>query len=160
MKFSATLTAAVLVAGLAFAAHAQSQSKDTKAPTRDQLRTAVQGICPVSGQKLGSHGTPIKVAVGKDKEEVFLCCKGCLGKKIDAKHWGTIHANIARAQGKCPVMQKPLPKAPKWTVVKGQLVYVCCPPCTDKLAKDPAPYLKRIDGYYALATRKKSAGTR
>jgi len=27
----------------------------------------------LSGEKLSAHGTPIKVAVGKKKEEVFLC---------------------------------------------------------------------------------------
>lgn len=60
---------------------------------RDQLRMAVQKICPVSGRKLGTHGKPIKVKVGK--ETVFLCCKGCLQQKLNPEHWATIHANFA-----------------------------------------------------------------
>lgn len=34
-----------------------------------------QKLCPVSGEPLGSMGTPYKVTV-KDRE-VFLCCAGC-----------------------------------------------------------------------------------
>ena len=124
---------------------------------RDQLRIAVQGICPVSGQKLGDHGAPIKVAVGKNKEEIFLCCKGCLQKKIDPKHWATIHANIMQAQRICPVMKKPLPKNPKWTIVEGQIVFVCCPPCTKKIAANAHAFLTQIDGLYSSSLRLRQA---
>ena len=34
-----------------------------------------QQVCPVSGQKLGSMGPPIKVTVAG--HEVFICCEGC-----------------------------------------------------------------------------------
>ena len=118
---------------------------------RDQLRIAVQKICPVSGQQLGAHGPPIKVAIGQ--EEVFLCCKGCLKGKVNPRHWATIHANFASAQAKCPVMKKKLPKNPKWTIVAGQIVYVCCPPCTKKIASNPEPYLRTIDAYYTASLR-------
>ncbi len=43
---------------------------------RDQLHIAVQEICPISEERLGSMGQPLKVRVGK--ETVFLCCQGCL----------------------------------------------------------------------------------
>jgi len=115
---------------------------------RDQLRIAVQDICPVSGQKLGVMGPPIKVAVGEAKEEVFLCCKGCLKGKINPQYWATIHANIARAQGRCPIMKKELPAGAKWTVVNGEVVYVCCPPCIKKIEADPEASLKQVDAYY------------
>ena len=124
---------------------------------RDQLRIAVQAICPVSGQKLGDHGPPIKVTVGKKKQEIFLCCKGCLRQKIDLKHWATIHANFVKAQRICPVMKKKLPKNPKWTIVKGQIVYVCCPPCTKKIAADPQIFLPKIDELYTASLRAKQA---
>ena len=106
----------------------------------------MQEICPVSGQKLGAHGPPIKVNVGK--ESVFLCCQGCLQGKINPQHWATIHANFARAQGKCPVMNKPLPSNPKWTIAGGQIVYICCPPCTKKIQAEPDKYLRMVDQYY------------
>jgi hypothetical protein len=122
-------------------------------PSRsDQLRIAVQAICPVSGQKLGSMGDPVKVKVGE--EQVFLCCKGCLHGKVKAEHWKTIHVNFAKAQGICPVMKKALPTSPKWTVVNGRIVYVCCPPCTKKIEADPATYLKAVDELYAASLRK------
>jgi hypothetical protein len=123
--------------------------------TRDQLHISVQAICPVSGEKLGAHGTPIKVTVGKAKEEVFLCCQACLKQKLEAKHWATIHANFAKAQRICPVMKKPLPKNPKWTIVKGQIVYVCCPPCTKKIAAKPKTYLRQVDKLYTASLRTK-----
>lgn len=125
------------------------------ASIRDELRIAVQEICPVSGQKLGSMGDPLKVKVGE--ETVFLCCKGCMGKEIKREHWAKIHTNIAEAQGVCPVMGSDLPKTPKWSIVEGQIVYVCCPPCTKKLAAQPAEYLQKVDELYGahLAEKQK-----
>ena len=122
---------------------------------RDQLRMAVQDICPASGQKLGTHGQPIKVRVGE--ETVFLCCKGCLQQKLDPQHWATIHANFAKAQQICPVMEHELPKNPKWTIVEGQIVYVCCPPCTKKIDADPKAYLQKLDQLYTASLNAKQA---
>ncbi len=111
----------------------------------------MQEICPVSGQKLGSHGQPIKAKIGQ--EEVYLCCQGCLKGKVDPKHWATIHANFAKAQTKCPVMNKPLPKNPKWTIAEGQIIYVCCPPCTKKIAADPKTYVSKVNALYAASLK-------
>ncbi len=122
---------------------------------RDQLRVAVQEICPVSGQKLGAHGAPIKVKIGQ--ETVFLCCKPCLQGKVNGQHWATIHANFAKAQRICPVMKHELPKTPKWTIVDGQIVYVCCPPCTKKIAAEPAKYLLKVDELYTAALQARRA---
>jgi hypothetical protein len=116
---------------------------------RDALRIAVQEICPVSGQKLGSMGDPVKVQVGE--EIVFLCCQGCVKQKIRPEHWATIHANFAKAQRICPVMKHDLPKKPKWTIVDGEIIYVCCPPCTEKIAAEPQKYLRAVDELYAAA---------
>lgn len=118
---------------------------------RDQLKIAVQEICPTTGAKLREHGTPIKVKVGE--ETIFLCCKGCLKKKIDPKHWVTIHANFAKAQRICPIMKKELPKNPKWSIVNGQIVYVCCPPCTKKIDADPVTFLDKLDQLYTASLR-------
>ncbi len=121
---------------------------------QDKLRVTVQGICPVSGGKLGTMGTPIKVAIGEKKEEVFLCCKGCVKKKVNPKHWATIHANIFKAQQICPIMKESLPPKSKWTVVKGQVVYVCCPPCIEKVEKDPNASLKIVYEQYRKSLKK------
>ena len=103
----------------------------------------------MSGKKLGSMGPPLKVTVGESKEEVFLCCAGCAKGEINPQHWATIHGNITRAQGKCPIMKKALPeKGAKWTVVQGEIIFVCCPPCLKKVAADPEAALAQVDAYY------------
>jgi len=148
MKLMNMVVAIGVLASVSQFAVGQGQ-QPTEQQKRDQLRAAVQEICPVSGGKLGSMGEPIKVQVGQ--ETVFLCCQGCMKQKIDSKHWATIHANYARAQGICPVMKHDLPKKPKWTIVEGQIVYVCCPPCTKKIAADPKKYLRSLDELYAAS---------
>lgn len=44
------------------------------APT-DQAAAKAQKTCPVSGEPLGSMGTPVKMHVGG--KTVFICCEGC-----------------------------------------------------------------------------------
>jgi len=146
MKFARMLVVTALLSAVGQVASAQQQSQ------RDQLHIAVQEICPVSGQKLGAHGPPLKVRIGE--EVVFLCCRGCLQSKVNPQHWATIHANFAKAQRICPVMKKPLPKNAKWTIVQGQIVYICCPPCLKKIAADPQTYLRQIDQLYATSLQR------
>ncbi len=155
MKIARMLFVVVLIASAGYAAighegedHGVAGAKLSK---RDQLRVAVQEICPTSGEKLGAHGAPIKVRVGK--ETVFICCQGCLKDKINPQHWATIHANVFKAQGICPIMKKKLPANPKWTIVEGQIVYVCCPPCTKKIAVDPKTHLKKVDELYTASLK-------
>lgn len=150
MKNVKVLFGVALLVGIGQVAIAQEAEQQM---SRDQLRAAAQQICPVSGGKLGSMGTPVKVKVGE--ETVFLCCKGCTQRTIDATHWATIHANIAAAQGKCPVMDKALPANPKWTIVEGQIVYICCPPCAKKLTADPTTYLQKVDQLYTASLKNK-----
>ena len=150
MLFTVALIAGAVQIGRG---HEPSADQKQEQHRRDQLHIAVQEICPVTGQKLGEHGPPIKVTVGKQKQVIFLCCKGCLTQKINPKHWATIHANMAKAQRICPVMKKELPENPKWTIVDGQVVYVCCPPCTKKVAQNPTMYLQKIDELYAASLK-------
>ena len=53
----------------------------TKATDKDQKAIKTQGTCPVSGEDLGSMGTPVKLSRG-DKV-LFVCCRGCV-KKVQA----------------------------------------------------------------------------
>jgi hypothetical protein len=141
------ITLAVAAMGFCSIASAQEASQ------RDQIHIAVQEICPVSGQKLGEHGAPIKVKIGE--EVMFLCCRGCLERQVNPQHWATIHANFAKAQRICPVMKHELPANPKWTIVEGQIVYVCCPPCTKKIAADPKSFLQQVDQLYLASLQAK-----
>lgn len=145
MKY-VTFAMAMIALGFCSAASAQELSQ------HDQIHIAVQEICPVSGQKLGDHGAPLKVKIGE--EALFVCCRGCLqGKQVSPQHWATIHANFAKAQRICPIMKKELPANPKWTVIEGQIVYVCCPPCTEKIAAEPQRFLQQIDDLYLASLR-------
>jgi YHS domain-containing protein len=48
------------------------------ATAADQAAIRRQRLCAVTNSPLGSMGTPVKVTISG--EDVFLCCKGCLGK--------------------------------------------------------------------------------
>ena len=139
------LSRVFLVAALTVLAPAGSAAE----PTPEQLHIGVQRICPVSGLPLGDHGPPVKVLVGEQEEEIFLCCKACATRQIDAAHWKTIHTNIAAAQRVCPVMKKDLPAKPAWEIIGGRVVVVCCPPCLKKIAAEPESHLQQIDQLYA-----------
>jgi YHS domain-containing protein len=41
----------------------------------DRAAAMAQKVCPVSGEALGSMGTPIKVTV--EGRDVYLCCESC-----------------------------------------------------------------------------------
>ena len=128
---------------LTFAKDADGKTDTTKSAKLDQLLIKAQKVCPVSGQKLGSMGKPVRTMV--DGHTAFLCCKGCVGKKPDAEHLKTVYANLAAAQEICPVMKKPLPKKPASFVVEERLVFVCCPPCSRKIKAEPEKYFAVID---------------
>ncbi len=126
-------------------AAAQSPTPAQLSPS-DQLLASVQGICPVMGEKLGAMGDLIKIQV--EGETAFLCCEDCMGKAINPEHWKTIQANMAKAQGICPVMKRELPENASSTVVNGRRIFVCCPPCSKKIAADPATFTAMVDEKY------------
>ena len=136
-------------------AHAAPHEESQHDMTAEQGRIAVQEICPVSGLKLGAHGPPIKSTVGG--ESIFLCCDSCKNGKVKKEHWAKIHQNFAKAQAKCFVMDNPLPKSPKWVVVKGQLIYVCCPPCIEKIKASPDEYLRQLAATHAAYIQSKTS---
>ena len=115
-----------------------------RAAKSDKLQIAAQRICPVSGKTLGSMEDPVKIKVG-EKETAFLCCKGCLTKKIEASHWKAVLTNIATAQGICPVMKKPIDATMESTIVGGRRVFVCCPPCIKKIDAKPMEYMRLVN---------------
>ncbi|MCA9091219.1 MAG: hypothetical protein KDA90_21595 [Planctomycetaceae bacterium] len=131
----------LLVAGVV--ATTAADEKPDEAAKLDALLVKAQKICPVSGQPLDSMGGPVKADVGG--ATMFLCCRGCLGKKIPPEHWATVTRNMIRAQGNCPVLGKPLPQNAASVVVDKRKVFVCCPPCNGKIKADPQRYLAAVD---------------
>ena len=158
MKTVLTFAIMALFAGVTFAqtqtqqghqnheGHQQTQTANSTLTQADHLQIAVQKICPVTGEALGSMGEPIKVQVGQ--QVAYLCCKGCQGKQLSADHWKTIQINIAAAQGTCPIMGKPVDASMKSTVVNGQQVFVCCPPCIPKIQADVKGSLQKVNASY------------
>ncbi|MBD3675399.1 MAG: hypothetical protein HUJ26_17940 [Planctomycetaceae bacterium] len=130
----------------------RADDRNDKSNNIDRLLVQAQKICPVMGKDLTKMGGPVKATI--EKETVFLCCKSCFKGKVKREHWKQIQANLIDAQGKCPVMDKPLPKTPKSVVVKGRRIYVCCPPCTKKIEAAPDKYLAIVDGYLEANHRK------
>ncbi len=141
VAFSLALSAVAL---LMAAGSANAQDKDGLSKS-DRLLIKAQQICPVMGKDLTKMGGPVRAKIGE--ETVFLCCKSCFQGKTQKEHWERIQANLIKAQGKCPVMGKPLPKNPASTVIEGRRVFVCCPPCTKKLKADPEEYLAKVDKF-------------
>ncbi len=54
---------------------AEEQAAVDKLPPVDRELAMKQKVCPISGERLGSMGTPHKVILGN--RVVFLCCGGC-----------------------------------------------------------------------------------
>ena len=138
------------------------QPSDSSAPTTEltteQVQIAIQQICPVTGEKLGAHGSPVKAVVGEQQQEVYLCCAACAERELDEKFWATIHQNFAAAQQVCPIMSKPLPAGAKWTVVQGRLIYVCCPPCIEDIQASPAAALDAVLTKYRATLEARNHG--
>ena len=153
MKISTTIICLLFGAFLALDLEAQDTNRLTDA---DRLQIEVQKICPVTGAELGSMGEPVKVQIGD--QNAYLCCKGCVDKQVQAEHWATIQANFAKAQGTCPIMGKPITAESEFTVVKGQKIFICCPPCTDKIKANVEDSLKKVNAsYVSFVNAEKSA---
>jgi Cu(I)/Ag(I) efflux system membrane fusion protein len=109
---------------------------------------AEQGICPVTGQPLGSMGDPTPVALADGK--VWICCEGCETplKDAPAKYLPRLSRTVwtVAEQKICPVtraalgsMGDPLP-----VDVANHRVWVCCAGCDAKLKADPHRYLAAL----------------
>ena len=150
----AVLLALALTLGAAAPARGQGPPNH-QTPNSEQLLIAVQRICPVSGQRLGGHGQPIRARIGE--QTAYLCCSACLRGKVDAGHWSAVQTNLARSQQKCPVMGKPLPKNASPTIVEGRVIYICCPPCSDKIVAEREKYFRAVDDLYVAYLKAEQA---
>jgi len=143
MSLSSTKIVSMLAVAALFASAVAVAADKEKPRNPDDLLIAAQKICPVSGEELRSMGGPIKAKSGD--QTVFLCCKGCLGKPISKENWAKVTANLIAAQGQCPVLNKPLPASAKSVVVKNRRLFVCCPPCLEKIRANPDQYVAAVD---------------
>ena len=142
----------------------------------DRARIERQKVCAVSGGKLGSMGTPVKVLVGD--QPIYLCCRGCLGKvqanpdaylqkvapagsqaQAGASSGRIVVASATAAdqaaisqQRVCAVTGGKLGSmgAPVKVAAGGQSLFLCCKGCLGKVEKNP-------DAYFAKAAELRAA---
>lgn len=62
------------------AANADITAALAELPADDKTLAEKQKVCPVSGELLGTMGTPIKIDV--KGQPVFICCEGCKEKLL------------------------------------------------------------------------------
>ena len=74
----------------------------TRSKAADQAAINAQRVCKVSGEPLGSMGTPIKVVRGD--RAIFLCCQSCV-KRIQANPDPYLRSPVDDriATARCPV---------------------------------------------------------
>lgn len=109
------------------------------------------GVCPVSGEKLGSMGDPVVFI--KDGKEIRLCCAGCQ-KKFDAN----VEAMVKEIDAKLIADQEShypaktcinsgaeLKDGGVSFVVGNRLVKTCCAKCEAKVKADPVAFLAKLD---------------
>lgn len=71
--------------------NAETQKALAKLSPEDQALAKKQKNCPVTGEPLGSMGTPVKVTV--EGREAFVCCEGCVDE---------LKENFAKYEEKLP----------------------------------------------------------
>lgn len=139
-------------------------SKPASAPTSQPAKKQEQvrigdpwplNTCVVSGAELGSMGEPIiKIHEGR---EVRFCCAGCIGSfeedpekylsKADEKiieqqmeHYPLDYCIIDTAES-----VSGNPEEDSFSGVGNRLFVYCCPPCDNKVRKEPAKYIEILD---------------
>jgi hypothetical protein len=100
-RLNPSLAAAYFGAGSREAAPVTSPSStlDDGLDPADRKRVAAQRICPVTGKRLGSMGTPVRLEVAG--RVVFVCCDGCIA---------ALEREPARFQAKLPSSNSPATK--------------------------------------------------
>ncbi len=143
----------VAIASIGFA-RAQATGGDEAQQRRAKLRIGVQKICPVSGETLSTDAPHHTLTDPDTKEVLYVCCKNCTTGKPKAEHLAVIATNLANAQKHCLVMKdNEISAESKTAIINGQRIYICCPPCTRKMAASPEAYLMELDRLHEMAIK-------
>ena len=145
MTRSVAFGLAAFVAVALVAVSTNADEKKAELSKTDRLLSQAQRICPISGKDLESMGGPIKAVSGE--RTIFLCCKGCFGKKINKEHWARVNANLKAAQKLCPVRNVLLGDEAVPVVVQKRTVFVCCDSgyCIRQVKAYPDKYVAAVD---------------
>jgi hypothetical protein len=119
-----------------------------------------QRTCPVSGEKLGAHGSPIPVKV--KGEMIYVCCASCVEKAKETPDGCLARVKAERAktaamkpatpdlgpfngQTHCPVSGDELdPDTCRDLVVKGERIWVCCNDCAVRARSNFDKYFPKV----------------
>lgn len=118
-------------------------------------------VCPMSGRKLGSVGTPVVMVY--EGREVRFCCAGCVEsfEEEPDKYWKQIDEQIVEQQLRvysletCPMSGRSLTVMgePVDAVFQNRLVRFCCNMCRKDFEEEPAANLAKFDE--AVASKQK-----
>jgi hypothetical protein len=62
----------------------------------DREGIARQGKCPVTGEFLGGHGTPVKLLIGS--QTLYLCCRACIDEVTSAPERFRVSGSFSHSQ--------------------------------------------------------------
>jgi hypothetical protein len=119
-----------------------------------------QRTCPVSGEKLGVHGSPVPLTL--KGETIYVCCSSCVEKAKEAPDGCLAKVKAERdkvakqkpplpdlgpfnGQIHCPVSGDVLdPETSRDLVVKGERIWVCCNDCASRARANFSRYFPRV----------------
>jgi hypothetical protein len=119
-----------------------------------------QRTCPVSGEKLGAHGSPVPVKL--KGEMIYVCCASCVEKAKDSPDACIARVKAERAktavmkpvavdlgpfngQTHCPVSGDELdPETARDLVVKKERIWVCCNDCAVRARANFDKYFPKV----------------
>lgn len=164
MRIVLTMSAAVAVltlsAGLGMAEGVTAQQLQAAA----RRTGSVNGLCPVMGKLV----TPKGGSAIYDGEKIAFCCPPCAAKfradptrfmdrmRVSAAKYGyasqkpsvalmkKAKAATRTANGRCPVMGKPVTVKGGVVTHGEQRIGFCCPPCAEKFRADPKRYMRTL----------------
>ena len=142
------------------AKEAPKVDEEAAAAARMQRPTYPLTKCPISDEDLGSMGKPVETLV--DGKLVKVCCKSCIKgvEKDKAAIIKKIDDAVVAAQkasyplDTCAISGEKLGDKAKDTVVGTRLVRVCCGKCAEKVQKDPAETMAKVNSAYIDAQKK------
>ncbi len=124
----------------------------TSAETSDISKYPLS-ICLVSGERIGSHGTPVILTT--NGREIRLCCESCLPdfERDESAFLAALDSAIVARQGAgyplatCMVSGKRLGSMgdPMNAIVGNRLVKLCCSSCEPELAQNPTAAVVALD---------------
>ena len=118
--------------------------------TKAQSKTYPLEVCVISGEKLGSMGTPVDFVFN---DRLYrLCCNACAPKikKDPTAATDKLNAAVVEKQAgdykptTCPVRGSELGATAVYYIYNNHLIELCCKNCVRKMDADPSGYIAKM----------------